>query len=521
MLGAILAILIFLATSVSIFRLIQIKEYFFPSLWAHFDYPSSYKLFINKKDFLLLFFWLLTLFISLLFGKIVISERAAGLFLIIIFILFIKRHEQLHLINWTPKAWFIIVLALLLNARILEISNYDLSILFLLLTNGIQFTLVIFSTYIANLITNIYSIFLFNKAKNKIKKWLEKNPERLIIGITGSYGKTSTKEILSHLLSYKYKVLKSPQRLNAEIGLSQFILNSDIDNYDILVLEMGGRKTGEVKKMTEIFQPKIVFLTGLTSQHLATFGSMENIIKGEGLEIFSNLSSSSKAFLNGASELVYKIYEDLNLRDKYLYAKEGSQFYSRNEIFSVEGTTFDFVYPEGKISLETNLIGRHFLENLIGALACSYILEIKPEDLKEEIKKINLLPHQFQVVKKANPLIIDDSYNCNIVGVEKALDFFCSIPLEKRYVFFAGILELGVETPDFYSKLIESFKCIDKLILTFKDFTEVFINKLKEKVIVYNEESVKDILKEENMENIGILILGRIPKNLLGELNSL
>lgn len=518
MIEIILAIFIFLITGINIFRLIQIKEYFFPSLWAHFDYPSSFRLFINKKDFLFLFFWLITLFFSIFFGKIIISEKSLNLFLILIFILFIKRHEQIHLINWTPKAWFIVLLTLLINARLISLSNYDISVFFLLLTNGIQFTILIFSTYLANVLTNFYSIFLFRKAENKIKKWLEKDKKRIVIGITGSYGKTSTKEILSHLLSYKYRVLKSPQRLNAEIGLAQFINNQDLENYDCLVLELGARQMGEIKKMINIFHPNITFLTGLAPQHIATFGSMENIIKGK-LEIFQS-PNLKLAFLNGSNEKIKEIFKELNLEKKYLYAHPDGDFYSKNEIYSLERTEFDFVYPEGEIRLKTNLIGP-MVENIIGALACCYCLEIKPNELKDKLTSFNLLPHQFQIIKKSNPLIIDDSYNANIVGVQKALDFFYKIPLRKRYVFFAGILELGVETEDIYSKILESFKDIDKLIITFKDFSEIFTNKLKNKVIIYNHQDIKELIEDENKEDIGILILGRIPNNLLEKLISL
>ena len=440
---------------------------------------------------------------------------------IILIILIIKRKEQLKLINYTPKAIFILFVASLINYRLLQYGEGNITVALILLTTSFQFCVYLFSTYLANIITKLYAIILYKKAEKKISDWLNENKNRKVIGITGSYGKTSTKEILAQLLSKKYEVLKSPQRLNAEIGLSQFILNTNLEDYEIIILEMGARKTGEVETMVNIFHPKIAFLTGLAPQHLATFGSLENVIKGEGLEIFKEIIPDGLAFLNGANELVAKIYEELNVKQKYLYASEKGQFYSKNEIFTLEGTNFDFIYPEGVISLRTNLVGRHFLENLIGALACSYILGINPEELKEEIQNIKLLPHQFEVVKRESPVIIDDSYNANLVGIKRALEFFLQIPLSYRIVFFAGILELGVETPNIYYSLIQDFKKMDKIILTFKDYTEIFLEEIYGKVVIYNNEDINEILKDYPLQETGILILGRIPSKLLEAIRNL
>ncbi len=501
-------------------RLIQLKEYFFPSIFAHFDYPSSYNIFFKRTELLLWILWLLFVLLSIYGITFQITDNWILILLIILLFLFQKRKEQLRLINYTPKSLFIIFISILINYRLISYSNGSLTIALVLLTTSFQFTLFLFSTYIANFITKIYANILYRKTEKKILKWLSENKNRKVIGLTGSYGKTSTKEILSQLLVKKYKVLKSPKRLNAEIGLSQFILNTNLENYQILVLEMGARQIGEIETMVNIFHPKIAFLTGLAPQHLATFGSFKNIIKGK-LEIFKKIIPDGIAFLNGSDELILEIFESLPISKKYLYATEKGHFYSKNEIYTLEGTEFDFVYPDGVIRLKTNLVGKQFLENLIGALACAYILGIKPTELIDEIQKIELLPHQFEIVKKENPVIIDDSYNSNVVGVKRAIEFFLQIPLNYRIVFFAGILELGVETKDIYYDLIQYFKSFDKIILTFKDFTEVFFENIYNKVSIYNNESINEIVKNYPLQETGILILGRIPSKLLEEIRNL
>ena len=517
MISLLLSLIIFLFSSLNILRLIQIKEYFFPSIWAHFDYPSSYFIFIKRREILIWLLWALFLTLSFLGINIQIENPLWLLILILILALLFKlKKQQLSSLNWTTKFIFISFLVILINWRVLDVTNNSLFMIFILLTSSSQFLICIISTYLANLITSIYAKNLYKQAKNKIEEWKKENPNRRVIGITGSYGKTSTKEILAQILSSKFKVLKSPMRLNAEIGLSQFILNTDLNDYEILIIEMGARRRGEISTMIQIFNPDISFLTGIGPQHVATFGSLENIILGKS-EIFKSTIPKGIAFINGSDEYSKWIYEKLPVPRKYLYSTEEGHFYSINEIFSLESTEFDFVYPGGIVNLRTNLVGKQFLENLIGALACAYILGISPEDVKDVINNLSLLPHQFQVIKKSNPVIIDDSYNSNLIGVIKGAEFFISLPIPYKVIFFAGILELGTETPKYYSHLIDILKNFDKVILTFKDYTEVFEEHLYNKVIIYQKQKLEELIKEFPKEELGILILGRIPKTLLEE----
>lgn len=518
----ILTLFILLFSSLNVLKLIQIKEYFFPSLWAHFNYPSSYFIFFKRKELFLYILWLLFVLLGGLYGFLLkIDISLALLILLATIYLFIKKIDFLKSFSWTLKFLFILFLVFLINYQFLKLSENDSLVFLILMTTSSQFTISIFSTYIANVITKIYAnYFLYKKAKKKIKKWKEEKEGREIIGITGSYGKSSTKEILAQLLSKKYKILKSPQRLNAEIGLSQFIIDSDLKDVDYIILELGARQIGEIETMVKIFHPKIVFLTGLAPQHLATFGSFENIILAK-LEIFKLAVPDGIALLNGNDKFVTKIFEDIPISKKYLYSTQEGHFYSRSEIYSLDGTEFIFVYPRGEIKLKTNLIGRSFLNNLIGALSCAFLLGINIEDLKEELKNLKLLKHSFEVVKKANPIIIDDSYNANLIGVEKGSEFFFEIPVKYKVLFFGGIFELGGETPDLYKDLINNFKKFDKIILTFKDFSNIFIDELGKKVEIYKDQVIYELIKEFPLEDLGIIVFGRIPEKLLNQIRSL
>lgn len=503
-----IAFIVYLVAALPWLKIIQIKEYFFPSLWAHFDYPSSWSIFFKRSEIFLLGLWLL-LAIAAWLGLNLTPAITNLWFLllgILLIVLLFKRRPLLQSFHWTPKFLFINFLLLILLARIVQYSGLNLLTFVLLATKISQLPLVLFSTYLANALTAFYAIFLYARAGQKIEKYKQQGLE--IIGITGSYGKSSTKEFLGQLLGAKYKVLRSPARLNAEIGLAQFVLKSNLDNVDYLILEMGARAVGEIETLSKIFEPKIVHLTGLAPQHIATFGSMAKIIKAK-LEILPTAMLDGIVLLNGADTFLQEIYTEINVPRKYLYGT-GGHFYSKDENYSLEGTDFTFVHPGGEIRLKTNLIAPLQVENLVGALAGCYLLGLKPDALAATIKHLELLPHSYQILKTENPLIIDDSYNVNLVGAIKGAKHFLSLPLEQKIIIFAGILELGPETPNYYRQLIDVFKKADQVFLTFVDFAEVFSESIATAESLTEEKFTK-FYPSLSKDKAGILILGRVP----------
>ncbi|MEK7673603.1 MAG: Mur ligase family protein [Patescibacteria group bacterium] len=501
-----ISLIIYLWTSLPLLKIIQIKDYFSPSIWAHFDLPSSWKIFFEKREIVIGLIWFALLAIAITGANFPIHSIWGLLSLILVIALFSKRKEFLKSFKWTPKFLFINALLLILIFRILQYSNTNLLIVVFLLAKIGQFPIVLISTFIANFLTKIFIKPLHKKATAKIIEF-KKNGGK-VIGITGSYGKSTTKELLAQLLSVRYKVLKSPLRLNAEIGLTQFVIDADLKNIDYLILEMGARIVGDIETVVNIFEPDIVYLTGLAPQHIATFGSMEKIIKTK-LEIFAREQQTRIAILNGDDELVKDIFSGLNITNKYLYGRDG-HFYSKNENYSLNGTKFTFVYPEGETEFETNLITPQQIDNLIGVMAGCYLNGIKPDELTDKIKELKLLQHSYTISKKENPLIIDDSYNANIVGVQKGAEYFVNLELQTKIIIFAGILELGAETQSYYKNIIETFKKTDKVFLTFKDFSDIFTENLNNTEII-DEEKFKNFYNELQKENCGILILGRVP----------
>jgi UDP-N-acetylmuramoyl-tripeptide--D-alanyl-D-alanine ligase len=152
-------------------------------------------------------------------------------------------------------------------------------------------------------------VFLRNRVLTKARNKRKKYPKLRTIGITGSYGKSSTKEFLAHLLSVQYQVLKTEKNINAEIGIARTILNKLERKHEFFVCEMGAYRKGGIKLLCNIAQPQIGILTGINQQHLATFGSQGNIIEAK-FELIKCLPPGSIAIVNGDNRIIRRELED-------------------------------------------------------------------------------------------------------------------------------------------------------------------------------------------------------------------
>jgi UDP-N-acetylmuramoyl-tripeptide--D-alanyl-D-alanine ligase len=432
----------------------------------------------------------------------------------LIFLILVLRIDRIKKIHFTPKAILVSFLAFLINFSLLFLSQNSLTIFFLLSLWPLQFFVYTLSIQIFDICVKPYLSFLGNKVKKEIEKNRKENPEFKIIGICGSYGKSSTKEILVQLLKEKYKVLSPPPRINHEYSLLKFLLKVKIENYDYLVLEFGSYYLGNIRWITKFITPDIAYITGITKQHLFLFGSIENIIKGEGLEILTWMKEGI-VFINENHE-----YFDI-LKEKYLdvvHPKIETYFYGKDykiKEISLKKVVFEFKNK----TFETNLIFPMQIENLIGAL--NYLSLI--DDLanyREKIKNIEL-PEGFLKLKINNNLyIFDDSYNANPKGVFEGLKFFKELDFDYKVIIFNGLLELGKETRNIYKDLAREFSAFDKIILTSSDFIEIFKKVLKDKVLlVKNSKELEIFLQSLKFEKVGIWIFNRFPERIMLKFN--
>jgi UDP-N-acetylmuramyl pentapeptide synthase len=532
MISIFLSIILFLINGVSVLRFYQVKDYLLKRVLAQFYFLSSKKIIFSKKEYFLYFL----IFLSLFFPK-NIQILKPDLLIFLIFLLLVLRIDLIKKIHFTLKAILVSFLAFFINFSFLFISQNNLTIFLLLSLWPLQFFIYTLSIQIFDFCVKPYLLFLGRQVKKKIEKVKKENPGFKIIGICGSYGKSSTKEILVQLLKEKYKVLSPPPRINHEYALLKFLLKVKIENYDYLVLEFGSYYLGNIRWITKFITPDIAYITGITKQHLFLFGSIEKIIEGEGLEILSWMKEGI-VFINENHEyfdiLKARINANLERTNANQVHKSSYQNKVRNGSFQVRNSSWR-IYFYGKdykireISLEkvvfefknkifeTNLIFPMQIENLIGAL--NYLSLIDDlENYREKIKNIelpegflklittdlrglqrglmrilvrglsrsktdkteNIYPYESVLDQNTSVFyIFDDSYNANPKGVFEGLKFFKKLDFDYKVIIFNGLLELGKETKNIYQDLAKEFLAFDKIILTSNDFIEIFKESFK------------------------------------------
>ena len=280
-----------------------------------------------------------------------------------------------------------------------------------------------------------------------------------VIGITGSYGKTSMKYYLDELLSVKYNVLKTPGNFNTPLGVVRTVREHLNPSHEIFLCEMGARYVGDIKELCELAKPDIGIIVSVGAQHLETFGGMENVIatKFELADyIDGNLFTEKerKLFLNDDSS--YMIEENKKHEGAVLYTASGKKdgHYFASDIKSDRhGTTFTATSPDGESEhFETHLLGEHNVINLIGAIAVAHELGIPLRDLKVPIRRLRPVEHRLQLKETAGATIIDDAYNSNPIGSKAAVEVLGAMD-GTRILITPGMVELGKDEDEYNYRL--------------------------------------------------------------------
>ncbi len=286
----------------------------------------------------------------------------------------------------------------------------------------------------------IYEIYIL-KAKNTLKN-LNKTTKKIKIGITGSFGKTSTKFILATILGEKYKVCASPASYNTPMGLTKVILNNLKAEDEILIAEMGARRKGDIKKLCKFVTPDISVVTGVGEQHLETFKSLERI-KETKFEIVENMEAGGKALFSD-SEVSKELYVKANCEKYICGLDEGSFAYASDIKHTEDGASFTLNIDGKSIKCSCKLLGKHNVANIVLASAVAYKLGLSLEEIASGIAKVQPISHRLELTKSENGVIIlDDSYNASPVGARCALEVLADIKAKNKIVMTPGIVEQG------------------------------------------------------------------------------
>lgn len=263
------------------------------------------------------------------------------------------------------------------------------------------------------------------------------------IGITGSFGKTSVKEILNTVLSQKFRVLSTPNSFNTPMGIALTVKGLD-STHDIFIAEMGARNKGDIKELADMIKPSVAVLTGINNQHLESFGSIDTI-KNTKFELFEGLTENGVGFFSSESEGAKELFNRFN-GEKYSAGinKEGNFAYATDITTDERGMSFNLhINGEKPVKCCTVLLGRHSVSNICLAAAVAYKIGLTPEEIAMGVNRIPALKHRLELLpNNKNIVIIDDSYNSNEDGIRAAMDVLDTFS-GRKIVLTPGLVELG------------------------------------------------------------------------------
>lgn len=278
---------------------------------------------------------------------------------------------------------------------------------------------------------------------NKAKKKLKEHKNLVVVGITGSYGKTSVKNILETILSEKFKVCASPSSYNTPLGLAKTILSNLEEKDEVFIAEMGAKQMFDIKELCEMVEPKIGLITGVGNQHLLTFGSLENIVKTKS-ELAEYITTSKGDLFINVDSLMAK-----EIADKYAEAKtisincDSGEIYASNIKSTKDGLVFDLVFNGEKVKCKTILLGRHNISNILLASRVAIAMGLSLKQVAGGIEKLRTIPHRLEILKSSSTYtIIDDAYNSSVEGSKASLEVLSTFT-GKKFVITPGLVELG------------------------------------------------------------------------------
>lgn len=356
---------------------------------------------------------------------------------------------------------------------------------------------------------------------NGAKKILAEQSDLIVIGITGSYGKTSMKNFLGELLSEKYNVLLTPKNYNTQLGIARTIREYLKPTHDIFICEMGAMWEGEIAECCDIAQPTIGIITAIGPQHLQTFGDIETIIRTK-FELANAIEKvDGKLFLNYDNKYIAK--HNCHVKHQSYGLKKDFDFYSDKLKSDQNGQSFTFHDGEKTIEAQTKLLGEHNIENLTGAIAVAKSLGISDKDIKFAIRRIKSVPHRLELTTKGNLSIIDDSYNSNPVSSKLAIDTLAKFDGIK-IVVTPGLIELGAEEEKYNRELgvhIAKKSCDYVYLVGNSTQTDAIESGLIEQNypehkiqrVALPQEAVAYASKKHPSEKVTVLLLNDLPDN--------
>ena len=372
---------------------------------------------------------------------------------------------------------------------------------------------------VAVLLTRPFAYALRSQMVRQATALIKRRPDIVSIGISGSYGKTSTKEFLHQMLSTKFVVAKTDDNKNTDVGVAQSILKNVKTNTKYFIAEVGAYRQGEVAKATRVFMPQNAIITAFGNQHLDLYGSRENLIKAE-VEILEYLPSSGTAYINA---------------DIYSFAHTAKRTKARIVSYSVTSDQADISatnirlnpqknlaanisYLKKDLEIETELIGSHNIANILPCIAFCMDQGMTKAEIISAVKQLKQISNKLSVHKGVKgSRILNDSGNSSVDGFIAAVNTVIDQNYRKNIILSKGIIELGKEKESSYKKVLNSIAnrpielyTTDKL---FKKYDST--NQVK---FLSSERALLDLALQNLDASTLLLIEGKFTPSVLKEL---
>jgi len=537
----------------------QLKEYHIGRFIDHFSTDKGKTLVFGAisivKLILLIFLLIDSVFLTLVFYVLFAVWATESLFFIYsIFTKTFKRPVVTKKTIFLTSTSFLLVILYAVFAY-----NYN-DVL------GFTFSILLFDILTPLLISAVVLLFqpFFVLARNGILKKAAKKisgfKNLTVIGITGSYGKTSTKEFLTTILSSKFNVLSTPEHKNSEIGIAQTILQSLNEKHKIFIVEMGSYSKGGIKLLCDIVKPRIGIVTGVNEQHLATFGSLENLLSAEGgRELAESLPKNGLIILNGDNKYCLDLYKKTGINKKTkapilekIGARPSTQDLSAL-VYTVKKDTVDSdIWTEDvearKDSLhfiaicqdkeiahfDVSVLGKQNVQNLLGAILIAKELGMNLEEISIACKNIRQEQAGMTLKKGLYGLnIIDSSYSSNPDGVMADLNYLNifgqnllsldNFTQAKKVVVMPCLIELGSKSKEIHRQIGKKIaEVCDLAIITTKDrFDDIKSGAIEysmpaDKILLCDKPAdIVNIITTFCKEGDAVLLEGRVPGELI------
>ena len=340
------------------------------------------------------------------------------------------------------------------------------------------------------------------KYLQELAKYHRRQLNMPVIGITGTNGKTTTKELINGVLSKKYKTYATPGNLNNHIGVPLSILQIKSD-IEIAIIELGASHVGEIRQLSEIAQPTHGVITNIGRAHLEGFGSFENVISAK-TELYKYLEQNNGTIFYNINNNILKSH--LGETPTYSYGtKEHADIHTT---FVIANPYVKVFWENNRLMIDSKLIGKYNFENILCAMAVGNFFNVEPPLIKEAIEEY--IPKNFrsQFIHKENNIIILDAYNANPTSMEAALDNFNLMHSPNKIVMLGDMLELGKYSESDHKKIIDfvSDSNYTSVFLVGKNFIEA--NSNKDFITFKSSLDLKNYLLQHPISNALILVKG-------------